>query len=112
MNLEVEELVNGVTLVHLIGRMDIAGAAAVDLRMSTIAGRYRAVLIDLTQVSYLASMGIRTLVLTAKSIASKGGRVVCFGANHDVTRVLETAGVTSILPVLTDLESASAAVAP
>lgn len=80
--------------------------------MSTIAGRYRAVVINLTEVSYLASMGIRTLVLTARSIASKGGRVACFGPSHDVTRVLETAGVTSILPILTDLVSASAAVAP
>ena len=111
MDLEVEELARGVTLVNLIGRMDIAGAAAVDLRMSVISGSSRAVVINLTQVSYLASMGIRTLVLAAKAIASKGGKVVCFGASHDVTRVLETAGVTSILPILTDLESASAAVA-
>lgn len=112
MNLEIEELPGGVTLVQLVGRMDIAGASAVDLKMSVVAGTHRAVVINLTEVSFLASMGIRTLVLAARTIATKGGRVVCFGANEDVARVLETAGVTAILPVLTDLEAASSAVAP
>ena len=110
MNLETEKLAGGVTLVHLIGRMDIAGAAAVDLRISTIAGAAQIVIINLTEVSFIASMGIRTLVLAAKTIAKKGGRVVCFGANDAVAHVMETDGVVSILPIQTDLEAALAAV--
>ena len=112
MKLETEKLAGDVTLVHLIGRMDIVGAAAIDLRMSAIAGAAQLAVINLTQVSFVASMGIRTLVLAAKTIAKKGGKVVCFGANADVARAMETAGVTQVLPILTDLEAASAAVVP
>ena len=112
MLLKSEDLPSGIKLVHLIGRMDIAGAAAVDLQLSTIAGANRAVIIDLTEVSFLASMGMRTLVLSAKTIAKKGGRVACFGANEHVMRVLSTSGVISFLPLVSDIETATAAVIP
>jgi anti-anti-sigma factor len=108
--LKTEELPGGITLVHLIGRMDTIGAAALDLKMRAIADVHRAVVINLTQVDFLASMGIRMLVLSAQTIASKGGRVACFGANENVTRVLETSGVASLLPILGGLEMATASV--
>ncbi len=105
-----EELPGGITRVNLAGRMDIAGAAAIDLQMSVIAGGRRAVVIDLSQVSFLASMGMRTLVLRAKTIAKKGGRIACFGANENVTHVLTTSGLISVLPLVPDLQTATAAV--
>jgi len=111
MLLQTEQLTGGITLVHLAGRMDTEGAVAVDLKMMAIAGAHRAVVIDLTQLNYLASMGIRTLTLSAKTIADRGGRVACFGANENVTRVLETSGVASVVPMFGDIERATASVA-
>lgn len=111
MLLKTENLPGGITLVRLIGRMDISGAAEVDLQMSSIAGAHRAVVIDLSEVSFLASMGMRTLMLTAKTITRKGGRVACFGANGNISRVLATSGVTSVLPLVADMKTATGAVA-
>lgn len=110
MSLTTEELSGGITLIHLSGRMDTAGAAAVDSKMTAIAETHRVVVIDLTQVDYLASMGIRALTLSAVTIANRGGRIACFGANKNVTRVLETSGVVNFLPIVGDLEMATASV--
>src|SRR5436305_1130268 len=60
--MEVEELSGGVTKVRLKGRLDIAGAAEIDLRFNALAGAQRAVIVDLSMVDFLASMGLRTLI--------------------------------------------------
>jgi anti-sigma B factor antagonist len=110
MLLTTEELPAGITLVHLNGRMDIAGSMAIDTELNAIAGSKRAIVINLSQVSFLASMGMRTLVMSAKTIASRGGRFACFGADENVTRVLTTSGIADVLPLVPDLAAATAAV--
>lgn len=62
-----EELAGGITKVVLDGRLDIEGAAAVDLKMNVIAGSEKAVLIDLQNVSFLGSMGLRALVAPTRA---------------------------------------------
>ena len=73
MAIAIEELTGGITKVLLDGRLDIEGAAAVDLKMNVIAGSRKAVLVDLQQVSFLGSMGLRALIVPARSIKSRGG---------------------------------------
>ena len=72
----VEELDNGVTKVVINGRIDIAGAQEIDLPLNVIGGSRRAVIIDLSQVTFMASMGLRGLVMCAKAIHSKRGRTM------------------------------------
>ena len=55
MPISTEELEGGITRVILEGRLDIEGAAAVDMRMNVIAGTKKAVLVDLQKVSFLGS---------------------------------------------------------
>lgn len=104
-----EELSGGVTKVILDGRLDIEGAAAVDLRMNVIAGSKKAVLVDLQQVSFLGSMGLRALVAPARAIKSRGGKIVLFGPNEMVEKVLKTSGVDTLAPIHHELQSALAA---
>ena len=63
-------------------------------------------LVDLEQVSFLASMGIRTLVIGSKAVQSKGGKMAFFKPSADVAQVLTAAGIDSIIPVFQDLEAA------
>ena len=51
MALVTEELAGGITRVILEGKLDSEGAAAIDLDMNIIAGRKKAVLVDLQKVS-------------------------------------------------------------
>ena len=70
-----EELEGGVTKVILNGRMDIEGSAAIDLRMNVVGGTAKKLLVDMQNVSFLGSMGLRSLVLPAQAVSRRGGKV-------------------------------------
>jgi len=109
MAIATEELTGGVFKVILDGRLDIEGAAAVDLQMNIIAGSRKAVLVDLQKVSFLGSMGLRALVAPARTIRSRGGKMVLFAPTEMVEQVLKTSGVDALIPVHHELQTALAA---
>jgi len=110
MEIATEELPGGITRVILVGSLDIAGAAAVDLRMNEIADAHEIVLVDLRQVSFIGSMGLSALVAPARTIKSRGGKMVLVGPNQMVGEVLKSTLVDTFIPVFSDLETAIAAV--
>jgi len=109
MQITTEELAGGITKIALDGRLDIAGAQAVDLKMNVAAGSAQKLLIDLQKVSFLGSMGLRSIVLPARAVHSRGGKVVLFAPGDMVESVLKTSGIDSMLPIHHDLAAALAA---
>jgi anti-anti-sigma factor len=109
MQLSTQDMDGGVTRVELDGRMDIAGAAAVDMKMNLIAGSAKKLLIDLQKVSFLGSMGLRSIVLPARAVLSKGGKVVIYAPTEMVESVLKASNIDSLLPIHHDLAAATAA---
>ena len=109
MQLSTQEMDGGITRVELDGRMDITGAEAVDLKMNLIAGSAKKLLIDLQKVSFLGSMGLRSIVLPARAVISKGGKVVIYAPTEMVESVLKASNIDSLLPIHHDLAAATAA---
>ena len=109
MAMAMEELPGGICKVILDGRLDIDGAAAIDLKMNVIAGSQKAVLVDLQKVSFLGSMGLRALVAPARAIKGRGGKMVLFGPTQMVEDVLKTSGIDALIPVHHELQNALAA---
>ena len=109
MQISTEELPGGVTRVRLDGRMDIAGALSVDLKMNIVAGSAHRLLIDLEKVEFLGSMGLRSIVIPARAVHSRGGKVVLFAPTPMVESVLKTSGIDALLPVHHSLDAAIAA---
>jgi len=112
MDLIADDMPNGATRVRLNGRLDIAGAGEIETRFSALAGAKRALIVDLSGVEFIASMGIRMLLIGAKTVKAKGGRMVLLGARPDVADVLKTARIDAIVPLCADLAAAAAAVEP
>ena len=109
MQISSEEMAGGITRVALDGRMDIAGASVVNLKMNIIAGSAQKLLIDLQKVEFLGSMGLRSIVLPARAVHGRGGKVVLFAPTEMVASVLKTSGIDSLLPIHHDLAAALAA---
>ena len=109
MQILTEELEGGVTRVVLDGRLDIQGAQEIDLRMNVIAGSQKAVLLDLQKLSFIGSMGLRTLVVPAQAIRGRGGKVVLFAPNEMVEKVLRASSIETLIPIHHELQSAIAA---
>jgi anti-anti-sigma factor len=101
-----ENLANDVVRSILAGKLDLAGAQKIDLKFSAVAGSSKRLLVDLEQVSFLASMGIRTLVIGSKAVQSKGGKMAFLKPRTDIAQVLTAAGIDSIIPVFQDLDTA------
>ena len=111
MDIQYTELQNNIRLLKLNGKLDISGVGAIETRFAGYcAGESPRVLVDLTNVSFLSSMGVRLLTLTAKSIASRGGRMLPLGPTADVRRVLEVTGIPAVIPVHDAIESAEVAI--
>jgi anti-sigma B factor antagonist len=106
-----EELEGGITKVVLNGRLDIQGAAAIDLRMNVVGGTARKLLIDMQQVEFLGSMGLRSLVLPAQAVSRRGGKVVLFGPMKMVEDVLRASNIQAIMPIHHEMAAALAALA-
>ena len=109
MSISTEELSGDIIKVVLDGNLGIEGAAAVDLQMNIIAGSRKAVLVDLQKVSFIGSMGLRALVSPARALKGRGGKMVLFGPNESVEKVLKTSGIDTLIPVHHELGGALAA---
>ncbi|HEX3954989.1 MAG TPA: STAS domain-containing protein [Stellaceae bacterium] len=112
MELQIEELPGNVRLAIPIGRWDVKGASEIDLRLSAVAGSGHPMIIDMSQVNYISSMGIRTIVMSAKATALKGGKLALLAPQPHVEEALRTAGIERILPICDDLEAATVATTP
>lgn len=110
MQLQTQELTNGITKIDLAGRMDNAGVLGIDPQFSALTAIQKAaVIVDLSDVSFLASVGIRSLVTKARAIRQGGGKMVLLHPKPLVDEVLKAAGITTVIETLDDLESAFAA---
>lgn len=93
--------------VVLDGRFDIQGAQEVDARFVQLADSSKAMIIDLSKVSFIASLGVRTLMLSAKTLMRRGSELVVCGANENVDKVLRGTGFNEVAGLYPDYESAS-----
>jgi len=113
MELTYEDLEDGVRRVQLAGRMDVEGAREIDLKFTSLTASHQAfVIVDLSRVEFLSSLGLGTLVRSAKAQMSRQGKFVLLSPQLHVAKVLETTQVDRILPVLYDFEEAFLAVRP
>jgi anti-anti-sigma factor len=97
--------VGDVRRVALAGRLDTAGVDVVETRFgAAIVPNGKNTIVDLGEVTFLASMGIRMLISTTRALSRKGGKLVMYGAAPGVKDVIETAALTEIIP-LADNES-------
>ncbi len=111
MDMNVTETADGITHVVLDGQFDIAGAQEVDSRFGPLAERSKALIVDLTKVSFIASLGVRTLMMSAKTLIRRGADMAVCGANDNVEKVLRSTGFNEVAGIYPDFASAEAALA-
>ena len=107
MELAYADLENGVRKIDLKGRLDIEGANEIDLKFTALTATQRALLvIDLTEVDFIASLGIATLVRNAKAAKLREGNLVLLNPQPNVAKVLASTRIDQVLLVCRDLDEA------
>ncbi len=110
MDLQVEHLPGDIDRAIAIGRWDVVGAAEIDMRLSVLSGSGRSIILDLTQVSFLSSMGIRSILMAMKAVGARHAKMVLLAPDAQVSGVLAGAGIDTLVPIHGTLETALAAV--
>ncbi len=110
MRVDIERAENGITIVSLAGRLDLEGARDLESTYTFETTTRRAlIVVNLAAVSFLASIGIRTLLTSARAQGQRGGKLVLAGADPLVRKVIETAGVDQLIPTYPTVDLAEAA---
>ena len=113
MQLQYSELGNGIRLIKLSGSLDMTGVSRVEVEfVRRCAGENVCVLVDLSKVNYISSIGIPLLINSGKAVVKSGGRMVLLNLQKNVENILELIGIPLIIPIHYDLDSAVAAILP
>ena len=93
--------VGGVTKAVLNGRLDSLSVGHAETSfIAHIVPKEQSAVVDLTGVSFIASLGIRMLLGTARALDRYGAKLALFGAQDDVMEIIETTALTEIIPVV------------
>jgi len=110
MQLQVGDTVDGVVNVLLIGRLDTPGVDEIETPLTAhLAPRVARATIDLSQVTFVGSGGIRMFITIARALGRRGGKLVLYGAQPLVAQVFDTTSLNTIVPVCADATAAAAA---
>jgi anti-sigma B factor antagonist len=110
MELAVQDLDSGILGINLSGRMDIFGTQQIDLKFTALTATRKAqILVDLSNVTFIASIGIRTLISNAKAQKARGGCMVLYKPIDHVEQVLRATGIDTLIPIAHDIEAARGA---
>lgn len=107
------DLSNGTRHIVLTGRLDFHGVEEVIEPLSALlASAGTNVLVDLANATLICSMGIRALILNAKYMQQRGGRMaLVVGENSLVSTTLHSVGIDTLLPVYGNLAEAEESMA-
>ncbi|HPT17115.1 MAG TPA: STAS domain-containing protein [Kiritimatiellia bacterium] len=106
MELSVEKR-NDVAIVAAGGRLDAGGAPEFETRCKALLQEgAKRLLLDLAQVDYVSSAGLRSLLVLAKAVKSAGGAMALCSLAPAVRDVMTISGFDNILPLAADRAAA------
>jgi anti-anti-sigma factor len=97
---------NGVVIVSLTGRLDAASAPDAETELEKLSTENARLLINLRELEYISSAGLRVLLVTAKTVRRKGGRLCLCAMIESVNEVFEISGFSSIFDIAETEEDA------
>jgi anti-sigma B factor antagonist len=110
MSISHQDIGENLRRIAITGRLDVAGTDTVATQLAALAAARKGVVVDLTSVQFLASIGIRALITTAKSVQQRGGKMVLVVAGgSSVVMSLEATGVNELIPVFRNAADAERA---
>ena len=98
--MELKKEVFGVWILFTLkGRLDAQTAPDLDKEMLPEIDKRLDIVLDVSELEYISSMGIRSLVQAAKKTAEVNQRVAICGMTSEVKEVIEVSGVSAFLDV-------------
>lgn len=107
MQMQHYELDDGVLMVVLDGRLDLAGVHEIEADFQRhITVRRLPTVVDLSQVAFISSLGIGLIVTCAKSLERHGQKLILLSPQPLVEEALKTTRIDQFVPIAGDRETA------
>ena len=95
-----EDRRDDVLVVAPAGRIDSSSSGALERRLlEHVSGGEKRIVMDLSDVDYISSAGLRVLLLAANKLRPQGGQFVLCSLGQSVREVFELAGFTPIFSI-------------
>ena len=93
-----QNLENGLVNVKVEGRLDASSSIEAQKELERmLEADSSKLLVDLSGLEYISSAGLRVLLVVAKKMQQKGGKIVLAALTPNVKEVFEISGFSSIL---------------
>ena len=104
MSISYKDVGDNLRRIVISGRLDIPGTDSVASKLAELtAAPKKGVVVDLSSLQFLASIGIRALITSAKAVQQRGGKMVLVvDDGSTVGMSLEATGVDELIPVFRD----------
>jgi anti-anti-sigma factor len=103
MELEIKNQSDQITYLALRGQLDTAGVGDVELNFTShTVPRAKPLLLDMSEVTFLTSLGLRMLLTVAKALDRRGAKTVLLSPPPAVQQVLNLSGFDQLMPVHND----------
>ena len=113
MEMQAHQTEKGIHVLRLAGRWDGFSATDFEDWCTTLVNKgMRQVVIDCTNVDYLSSFGLRSLLKLGKNLDALGGMVRLSALQPQIRKVFVGSGFDRLFPEHPDTEAALAAFAP
>lgn len=111
MSISYDDVGDSLRRIVITGRLDMPGTDSIASRLAElIAAPKKGVVVDLSAVPFLASIGIRALINSAKSVEQRGGKMVLVAnGGSSVFMSLESTGIDQLIPVFRNIADAERA---
>ncbi len=98
-----------VTLIELIGDIDGSTAPLVQADILAAAAPTMTLILQMTQVAYLSSAGLRVLLSAYRQVTGQSGRVILVGLSEEIQDTMSVTGFLSFFTTAETLDQAFAA---
>lgn len=94
-----------ITHLAIVGKLDIAGLHAVDVKFhGYTAARRRPTLVDISGLEFITSLGMGMLVSCARSLSRFGAKMVLLNPQPEVEETLKAVGIDQGVPIVHSIE--------
>ncbi|MBQ9245036.1 STAS domain-containing protein [bacterium] len=87
-------------IVKLSGKINMENAADIEKTIKSNLDNVKELLLDFSEVSYVASVGLRVLLELQKTITAKNAAMYIKNVNDEVKNVFEITGFQNILNII------------
>jgi anti-sigma B factor antagonist len=106
-----EETRDGVLVIQAAGRLDSSSAGELEAVLPARIQTNDKVVLNLAEVAYVSSAGLRVLLIGAKAARSGGKKLALAGLSDSVREVFDISGFTALFVIAADVDGALAALA-